>query len=60
MAKQEKGGVALEYILVSTFAAVATTLVLGVLATIAKKKVSKLAEKFDVDAEFTGFDAFED
>lgn len=56
--KNEKGGVALEYILVTTFAAIATTVVLGIMGSIAKKKVSSLAEKFDVEAEFPEFDAF--
>lgn len=54
--KKEKGGVALEYILVTTFAALATSLTLGIMTSIAKKKVTSLADKFDVEAEFAPFD----
>ncbi len=55
---KEKGGVALEYILVSTFAALATTLALGLMGKIAKKKIDSLAEKFEIESEFPEFDLF--
>ena len=58
--KKEKGGVALEYVLVTTFATLATTILLGVLAGIAKNKVNSLAEKLDVDVEIKDFDIFKD
>ena len=56
--KSCKGGVALEYILVTSFAAVATTIVLSVLTAIAHKKVSSLAEKFQVDADLSELKLF--
>lgn len=50
---KEKGGLALEYVLVTTFAAIAATLVLGVLGAIAKKKGEELAKKYNVEFDFS-------
>ncbi len=58
--KSERAGVALEYVLVTSFAAMTTMILLGILANIAKKKISTLAEKFDVSIESTDFDSFKD
>lgn len=53
-----RGGIALEYVLVTTFATLATMILLGVLATIAKQKVTALADKMEVDIEDVKFDIF--
>lgn len=60
MQNDEKGGVALEYILVSTFAAIATTIVLGVLTSIAKKKIQGLADKYHVESDMSDFNLLKD
>ena len=55
----EKGGVALEYVLVTTFAAIAAIALLTVMGTIAKNKISKLSEKVKMpieDFEINPFD----
>ena len=54
---KKRGGVALEYILVSTFAAILTSIILGVMANVAKKKITKLAEKMDVPIEDVSWSA---
>ncbi len=56
---KQKGGVALEYILVSAFAAVASTLILGVIGGITKQKLEQLKEKFGIEADFSAFDSFD-
>lgn len=55
----QKGGVALEYILVSTFAAIAAITLLGVMGVMAKSKLSKLAEKLNVPIEDFSINPFE-
>lgn len=60
MENNEKGGVALEYVLVTSFAAVATTIILGVMTLVAKKKVGELASKYKVEADFGEFELFKD
>ncbi len=54
--RNEKGGVALEYVLVTTFATLATTILLAVLAGITKEKVAELADKLEVDVDYKDFD----
>ncbi|MBI2602560.1 MAG: hypothetical protein HYW48_05855 [Deltaproteobacteria bacterium] len=57
-ARRCRGGIALEYVLVTTFATLATMILLGVLATIAKDKITTLAEKMEVDIDDVQLDIF--
>ena len=47
---RKKGGAALEYILVSTFAAVVTMGALAFVGTVIKKQLTHMGEKLGVDA----------
>jgi Flp pilus assembly pilin Flp len=48
--KTKKGGAALEYILVSTFAAVVTMGALAFVGTLIKKQLTHMGEKLGADA----------
>ncbi len=52
----ESGAAALEYILVSTFAAVVTIAALGYVAKLVKSEVNKINSKLGGDAAATEFD----
>lgn len=45
----KKGGAALEYILVSTFAAVVTIAALGFVGTVVKKQLANMASRLGID-----------
>lgn len=45
----KKGGAALEYILVSTFAAVVTIAALGFVGTVVKKQLANMAARLGID-----------
>ena len=47
------GGAALEYILVSTFAAVITIAALGFVGTVVKKQLANMAERLGMDTDPT-------
>ncbi len=48
--ERKRGGAALEYILVSTFAAVVTMGALAFVGTVIKKQLTHMGEKLGVDA----------
>jgi Flp pilus assembly pilin Flp len=54
--RQESGAAALEYILVSTFAAVVTIAALSYVARLVKSEVNKINSKLGGDAAATEFD----
>ena len=54
------GGAALEYVLVSTFAAVVSMAAIGFVAKIFNEKMQKVGEKLGVDAEDLPLNPFED
>lgn len=58
--KREAGGVALEYILVSSFAALATTALLSIMGKVAHKKMDSIKEKFGIEAELNELQEFLD
>ncbi len=57
---REKGGVALEYLLVTTFAAIASISLLGFMGTMTKKKLESFAKKLDVSIEDVELNPFKD
>ncbi len=59
MLQRRKGGVALEYVLVSTFAGIVTTVALGFMAHVAKKKLEALSQSVDVPIEELRFSLWE-
>jgi hypothetical protein len=48
---KEKGGVALEYVLISTFAVFATIALIGIMSKIGKDKLNELTKKHDIHVE---------
>ena len=53
------GGAALEYLLVSTFATIATITILGLIANISKEKLEQLRGKINLDYEIKEINPFE-
>lgn len=51
MRKREYGGAALEYLMVSTFAAVVAIAALGFLGTVVKEQLTKLGDRLGVEAD---------
>ena len=49
MKKKNSGGIALEYILVSSFAIIASTIMLGFFSNIVKNKVKEFTAKLGID-----------
>jgi hypothetical protein len=58
MSKKEKGGVALEYVLVSTFATIVTSVALCVLGGFIKQKMTEFSKKYDIEVNLSDFDLF--
>ena len=54
-----KGGAALEYLLVSTFATIATITILGMIAQLSKKRLEELKGKMGLDYEINEINPFD-
>ena len=58
MKPSEKGSVALEYVLVTTFATVLAIAMLGVVTSLTKEQLRKMSEKVGLDMDTVEFDPF--
>lgn len=56
----QKGGVALEYVLVTTFAAIVSIAALGFVGTMMKEKITSVAEKMGVEVQELNLNPFKD
>ena len=55
----QKGGAALEYLLVSTFATIATITILGMIAKVSKTRLEELKGKMGLDYEVNEINPFD-
>ena len=58
MRHTQKGGAALEYLLVSTFAAIVALALLALVGTLAKQQLTKLTEHANIDIDLPEFSFF--
>ena len=57
---KEKGSIALEYVLVTTFATILAIALLGMVTKISKEKLQKMATKLGFDVEAVDLDPLAD
>jgi hypothetical protein len=55
----QSGGVALEYLLVTTFAAITGIAALGIAGSIIKDKIENMAKKLEIPIEDVSFNPFD-
>lgn len=56
--EQQRGGVALEYILVSTFITISGMVIIGIASQIIKEKVYHISKKLDLNLEEINWNPF--